>query len=215
MRKKTFALLTALMMLATLPAVAAEADQGEATAVSTEPLIQHFDMDGNLDGSIVGWTTLVRRSDNLTAVAHATDLKPGGVYSFWWVVLPPGGAAPDDAFAASGGSAIVGESGGATLVMQAQTGDESIEGFPPPALAFLGDLEPLDFDLATAEVHVEIAYHGQAVDAGDQLDAWRADFWTGTACPEAFGLNPGGIPGDFNPIGQPHCPTYITSIHHG
>ena len=208
MKKKSAVILTALMVLATLPAVAAQAHPGDQVTVTTEPLVQHFDMDANPDGSTVGWTTLVRKADNLRAVVHATDLKPGGLYTFWWVVIPPGGAIPDDAFIAGGGSTVVGRSGSATLVMGARAGDESIEGF-------LVDFQPLDQDLATAEVHVEIAYHGQAEDAGDQLDLWRSDFWTGSACPVAFGLNPGGIPGDFNPIGQPHCPVYITSVHQG
>jgi hypothetical protein len=117
-----------------------------------------------------------------------------------------GWATPDDTFVAGSGSTVVGRSGIATVTMGARAGDESIEGF-------LVDFGPLDQDLRTAEVHVEIAYHGQAEDAGDRLDLWRSDFWTGSACPEAFGLNPGGIPGDFNPIGQPHCPVYITSVH--
>ena len=205
MRKRTAVLLIALMALATLPAVAAQARPRNQATVTTEPLVQHFDMDANPDGSTVGWTTLVRKADNLRAVVRATDLKPGGLYTFWWVVIPQGGG-PEDAFVAGGGSTVVGRSGIATVVMGARAGDESIDGF-------LVDFEPLDHDLATAEVHVEIAYHGQADDAGDQLDLWRSDFWTGSACPEAFGLNPGGIPGDFNPIGQPHCPVYITSVH--
>jgi len=79
--------------------------------------------------------------------------------------------------------------------------------------------------LASAEVHVEIAYHGQAADTGDELDVWLSDFWTGAACPLAFDLDPGGSTDgvdpdgnpdpNFNKIGQPHCPVAIVAIHNG
>lgn len=60
-----------------------------------------------------------------------------------------------------------------------------------------------------------MAYHGQSEDAGANLSTWRTDFWTGTACPSSFGLNPdyGGVGGDLNAGGQPHCPVYIAAIH--
>jgi hypothetical protein len=51
-------------------------------------------------------------------------------------------------------------------------------------------------------VRIEIAYHGQAEDAGDDLGTWLEDFWTGSACPPDT-PNP-------NPA-QPHCPVWYAA----
>ena len=117
-----------------------------------------------------------------------------------------GGGFPDNAFVASGGARVAGNSGKATVRMNAETGEASIDGFLIP-------FNDLDFDLDTAEVHVEIAYHGQKGDADGNIGEWRSDFWTGTECPRGgpdginadyAGVNkPGEV--DLNVIGQPHC----------
>jgi hypothetical protein len=106
------------------------------------------------------------------------------------------------------GARLIGPGGQATAVLKARAGDPSIAGFHVP-------FNPLDFDLGSAEVHVEVAYHGQAEDAGSNLSTWRDDFWTGTACPSSFGLNSDyvDVGGDLNVGGQPHCPVYIAAIH--
>ncbi|MDH3683132.1 MAG: hypothetical protein OEV40_24660, partial [Acidimicrobiia bacterium] len=75
-----------------------------------------------------------------------------------------------------------------------------IEGFPVLGGASFASLD----DPTGSLVRVEIAYHGQAKDAGDDLDAWLADFWTGAECPpETPNPNPD----------QPHCPVWYASTH--
>ncbi len=203
MRRSIAILSVALLTVATAaPAVA------ETGSVETQPVVENFTPDGTPSGESIGTARLVRSSDGLRAKALLGGLTPGGVYTFWWVVIPDGGINPDDAFVTGAAYRVVGESGKARVNMQARAGQESIEGFLIP-------FNPLDFDLGSAEVHIEVAYHGQVGEAGADLPVWLSDFWTGTACPQAFGLNPGGTPGDVNAIGQPHCPVYITSIFPG
>ena len=194
--------------------------------VETLDVIQIFDSSGNSVSSSASFGTvdLTRRDDGLDATTTVKGLTPDGVYTFWWVV---GGAAfaMPDAYVASAGGEVIGSSGEATATMSVDVGDPGIPGFldalatnSPPA-----STDPFhatfDLDPATAEVHIEIAYHGQASDAGSDLNAWLSDFWTGTACPEGeSGHNPGGTTGDnlveSNP-GQPHCPVSYVAIFAG
>jgi len=215
MRKTAIAAVTTLIMLIATSAAAAppssvvDSQLNGGRRISVAPVVRNFDADGNADGSTIGGSLLVRRNRSLRAFAYARDLRPGGVYTFWWVVIPDGGVFPDDAFVARGGGTVVGDNGRAATWMRARKGQASIEGFLIP-------FQPLDFNLRTAEVHVEIAYHGQAEDAGGDLNLWLSDFWSGTACPESGGLNPAGVPGTTaNAIGQPHCPVYIAAIFDG
>ena len=203
MRRVLIAMIAALVAVAVVAPTAAVGQ-----VVDVQPVVEHFNLDGTVSGETIGRSVLTRSSGRLDAEVQVRGLLPGGVYTFWWVVTPEGGTFPDDTFVASGDSAVIGASGRAKALMSAVAGQQSIEGF-------LISGQPLDFDLQSALVRVEIAYHGQVADAGSDLKVWRSDFWTGTACPQAFGLNPGGTPGDLNAIGQPHCPVYIVAEHEG
>ncbi len=185
-----------VLVLAAATSVAVASNPGNGA--ETESIVRIFDGDGNsLAGDeVMGTSKLIRRDDGLNDTAHVSGLIPGGVYTFWWVVIPDGGTFPDNAFVAHGGARVAGQNGKATVRMTADAGQPSVTGF-------LIDFQPLDFDLGTAEVHVEIAYHGQAEDAGDDLGTWMSDFWTGTACPA------GGVQGET----QPHCPVSIVAVH--
>ena len=96
--------------------------------------------------------------------------------------------------------------------MRAKNGNKSITGFIDGTHAPFA--ETLNMNLRNAEIHVEFAYHGQASEAGDDLDLWLSNFWSGTACPkDGPATNPGGVPGaEVNP-GQPHCPVSFVAIH--
>jgi hypothetical protein len=203
-RKSAIALLSALVMvLGATPASAVPSGE-----VSIESVVEFLTLDGTPLSNTLGSSVLVRGDDSLWAKVTVDGLRPGGLYTFWWVIIPDGGSFPGDAFVAGEGGRIIGSGRQATAVLTAKAGDESISGFHLP-------FNPLDFDLGSAEVHVEVAYHGQAEDAGSNLSTWRTDFWTGTACPSSFGLNADymGVGGDLNAGGQPHCPVYIAAIH--
>lgn len=203
-KKSVLAVLTAVLMLAgASPAMAVPGGD-----VSVEPVVEFLSPDGTPADNNLGTSVLVRGDDSLWAKVTVDGLRPGGLYTFWWVIIPAGGTFPDNAFVAGDGARLIGPGGHATAVLKAKAGEPSIPGFHVP-------FNPLDFDLSTAEVHVEIAYHGQSMDAGSNLSTWRTDFWTGTACPASFGLNSdyAGFGGDLNAGGQPHCPVYIAAIH--
>ena len=148
----------------------------------------------------IGRSQLVRSERGLRAHLHVSGLEPGGVYTFWWVVIQDDGDFPGDIYVQQGAGRVVGRHGRTRVFMQARTGDDGIVGFPPLEGALFGSLH----DPLGSTVRVEIAYHGQAADAGDDLDAWLSDFWTGSACPPET-PNP-------NPA-QPHCPVYFASTH--
>lgn len=202
-KSKVAALTAVLVLVGASPVMAVPSGE-----VSVEPVVEFLTLDGTPVNNHLGSSVLVRRDDSLWAKVTVDGLRPGGLYTFWWVIIPEGGAMPDDAFVAGEGARLIGPGGQATAVLTAKAGDPSIAGFHVP-------FNPLDFDLGTAEIHVEVAYHGQSEDAGSNLSTWRTDFWTGTACPNSFGLNPDyvGVGGDLNAGGQPHCPVYIAAIH--
>ena len=152
----------------------------------------------------LGQSRLSRSSDGLKAKVTVHNLEPGGVYTFWWVVpqdfengapVIPGGV-----FVAYGAARVIGDSGTAVVNMHASTGQAGIEGFPPLGGAEWKNLD----DPLNSIVRIEIAYHGQASDAGGDISTWRTDFWTGSACPED---------GTANVAGQPHCPVYLAATH--
>lgn len=155
--------------------------------------------------NVLGWTRLVRTAEGIEATALILGLKPGGVYTFWWTspndfdnegnpIIPSG------LFAASGAATVIGQSGMAFVRMSAEVGQKSIVGLPALDDALFSELK----DPLTAIIRIEVAYHGQAEDADGDLETWMSDFWTGTACPEAGGLNFGG---------QPFCPVYLAATH--
>lgn len=197
------AVVAAVLVLGASPAMAVP--RGD---MSVAPVVEFLTLDGTPASNELGSSVLVRGDDSLWAKVNVDGLRPGGLYTFWWVIIPEGGSFPDDAFVAGEGARRIGPGGHATAVLSAKAGDPSIAGFHVP-------FNPLDFDLSSAEIHVEVAYHGQAEDAGSNLSTWRTDFWTGTACPGSFGLNSDyvGFGGDLNAGGQPHCPVYIAAIH--
>jgi len=215
MRKTTIAVLTALMMVLATVATASPSEQGyeSRSTVSVVPVNRIFDDIGTPVGPTAsGRSLLITREESLRAVTSFNGLKPGGVYTFWWVIIPSGGGFPADAFVAGGGGTVVGDNGRAFANMSAREGDGSIAGFLIP-------FQPLDFDLRTAEIHVELAYHGQASDAGSDLGVWLSDFWSGSACPGGHGNNPyasAALAGatEVNP-GQPHCPVSYAAVHPG
>lgn len=207
MRRTITTLVTAFVLLIPGPALAGTEDGrtgARGARFDVEPIVQEWDFDGLPidDGGRVGWSALLRRENGINAIAHLEDLRPGGVYTFWWVVIQEDGTFPDDIFLAGGGGRVVGRRGRATVFMSAWRGQPGITGFVPDGvneITFASLEEPL-----TATVRIEIAYHGQAADAGNDLPVWLADFWTGAACPPAT-PNP-------NPT-QPHCPVYFASTH--
>lgn len=189
-----------VVALLAVPSMAgADESQPQGPSLSFSPIVQEWDEDGtaNQDTPRVGWSVLMRRNKKLNALAHIRGLRPGGVYTFWWVVVQDDGTFPDDIFVAGGAGKVVGPNGRATVRMSAKVGQPGIEGF----------LVPFDElrDTRNSIVRIEIAYHGQAEDAGDALDVWLSDFWTGTACPDGGTPNP-------NP-NQPHCPVYYAATH--
>jgi hypothetical protein len=155
--------------------------------------------DATMVGDELGWSQLKRDPGRLKAVVHANGLKPGGVFTFWWVGVQDDATFPDDIFVALGASAVIGQNGKATVYMSAAKGDQSIVGLPALGGLLFGDL----VDPENALVRVEVAYHGQVEDAGDDLGQWRSDFWTGSVCPQE------GV----NAAGQPHCPVYFAATH--
>ena len=176
--------------------------QAQGNAVDPETIVREWNEDGTAapGDEKVGVSQLRRSPDGLHATAVARGLAPGGVYTFWWVVVQDDGDFPDDIHVQRGAGVVVGASGVARVTMSAQTGDPGILGFPPLGGALFADLT----DPIGSVVRIEIAYHGQADDAGDDLDLWLSDFWSGAACPPDT-PNP-------NPM-QPHCPVYFASTH--
>lgn len=196
------ALLIGLVMALAIPstALAHDAERQDRPVRTVAAVIQEWNLDGTSSETTptLGASRLTRRADGLESEVRMRGLMPGGVYTFWWVVVQRDGTFPDDIFVALGGSVIVSRSGRVVEQMRAELGQESITGFSPDGvneIVFAQLHDPLD-----STVRIEIAYHGQAADAGDDLAVWLSDFWTGSACP--------------GPIGsQPHCPVFYAATH--
>ncbi len=185
-----------LTVLTATPAIAKPGTVVQATTIVQE---HNFDGTPNEDQPQVGVARLTREADGLTAKAQVEGLIPGGVYTFWWVVVQEDGTFPEDIYVQYGDGAIAAGNGRAVAYMSAAVGDGSIAGFAPGGTEItFADLE----DTMGSLVRIEIAYHGQAEDAGDDLDVWLSDFWTGSACPPDT-PNP-------NPA-QPHCPVWYAA----
>lgn len=186
---------------------------GSEEVRETKSVDRYFDTTGNPvapeNREPVGTSSLVRRPDGLVLSARVEDLLPGGVYSLWMVVTEG-----DEGFGGgifnTGGGVIVGEDGVAEIEVSASLGDPGIVGFYVEGEGEV-TFGTLDFPM-TAPVRLEVAYHGQAEDAGDDLDAWLADFWSGTPgiCPSPRGtVNTGAIPS------QPYCPAFFVAEYDG
>ena len=192
-----------ILVLAGCDSTPLPTDVSDQTASDAELVVEFAGASDFTDATVVGdelgLSQLIRSRDDLKAVVHANGLKPGGVFTFWWVVVQDDGTFPDDIFVAHGDSAIIGQDGKATVNMSAEKGDPSIVGLPALAGALFGDL----VDPENSLVRVEVAYHGQVEDAGDDLDQWMSDFWSGSVCPQE------GV----NPADQPHCPVYFAATH--
>jgi len=220
--RKIATIIAAVLALAMLTASVAIA--GSDRGVEKEPIDQHFPSleTATEPGATVGSAKLIRRDDGLKATAKLSGMKEGGVYTFWWLVIPKGMSFPDNidkVWVASGGAKVIGKNGKATVRMSADFGQSGIEGFHNAVPATTMPFRPaLDMVLAEAEVHVEIAYHGQVTDDA-YSDAWLEDFWTGRECPqgEPVVYNPIGTPGALNHIGFPqaHCPVSYAAIFPG
>lgn len=186
-----------------VPLVVTSPANANGTKIQTrEKVVREWNEDGTAapGDEVVGTSRLWRGQEGLVAKVKLRGLEPGGAYTFWWVVVQDDGTFPEDIHVQRGAGVIVGKNGKARVHMTARTGDEGIDGFPPLAGAEFADLS----DPKMSTVRVEIAYHGQARDAGGDLPIWLSDFWTGTACPPDT-ANP-------NP-NQPHCPVYFASTH--
>ncbi|HSF86301.1 MAG TPA: hypothetical protein VLG28_11695 [Acidimicrobiia bacterium] len=191
-----------VVALTALTAAPAIADEADGPVRQRAAVVQEHNVDGTPNEELpeVGVARLTRRSGGLRAKAQVEGLIPGGVYTFWWVVVQEDGTFPDDIFVASGDGAVVGPNGRAVAYMSAKAGDASITGFAPDGVNELtfSDLN----DTMGSLVRIEIAYHGQVEDAGDDLGTWLEDFWTGSGCPPDT-PNP-------NPA-QPHCPVWYAA----
>ena len=197
-------IITAAAILLAMPTTAVSADEAQPHAASQQAaqIVQEWNADGTpvAHPSATGKAYLTRHPDGLDAVARMHGLEPGGVYTFWWIVVQDDGTFPDDIFVGSGAGVIADDSGRAKVRMSAGFGDASITGFTPDGVNEIAFANLTDTEGSI--VRIEVAYHGQVEDAGDEMDAWLYDFWTGEACPPNT-PNP-------NPA-QPHCPVYFAA----
>jgi hypothetical protein len=168
-------------------------------AAETAPMLLEYDADGELfaaaDQLEVGSAELTRDENGLTADAEMSGLRPGGAYTFWLVVYQGEREFPGDIFVNHGQGVV------------ADAGEASITGFYVDDLGGDAEFSPL-VDPMNGRVRVEVVYHGQAEDAGDDLDAWLADFWTGDpkVCANPLGtVGTGAIPT------HPYCAGYWAS----
>jgi hypothetical protein len=206
MRKLSAVLASTLLMTLMIVAPAGAHDRSQ-TSVSHARIVQEQSFPDAPDATTrnVGWSRLVRTSDGYSATVFARGLNPGGVYTFWWVSPYEFNAdgtpvIPGEVFVARGASSVVGADGTARVRMQATTGQLGIVGLPALGGLLWHEMK----DPLTSIVRIEIAYHGQAADAGEDLGTWLSDFWTGTACPDDENTNNAG---------QPHCPVYLAATH--
>lgn len=174
----------------------------------TAPILLEFDADGELiaadDQLEVGSAELIRSADGVTTKAEMTGLTPDGAYTFWLVVYQGEREFPGDIFVNHGEGVVADADGSADSAMSADLGEASITGFYVDDLGGEAEFSPL-VDPVNGRVRVEVVYHGQADDAGDDLNAWLADFWTGdpNICANPLGtMGTGAVPT------HPYCAGY-------
>ncbi|NNE13277.1 MAG: hypothetical protein HKN41_13635 [Ilumatobacter sp.] len=172
------------------------------------PILREYDRHGVEipfeDQIEVGETELIRTEDALTTTSEMGDLVPNGAYTFWLVVYQGDREFPTDIFVNHGVGVVADAEGRAEAVMRSAVGDASISGFYVEDLGETAQFSPL-VDPMNGRVRVEVVYHGQADVAGDDLDAWLADFWTGDpdVCADPLGtLGTGAVPE------HPYCAGY-------
>jgi len=179
----------ALAMLTASMAIAGGKSNQDATPLDITKHFEALDTPDINIGESVGTATLTRRDDGLTATAKVEGLKPGGVYTFWWIVSDDFGDFPAGVAAVGDGARVIGNSGKATVRMNVDVGDPSIEGFfgvkgwddgidwpDTPTSPFDATF---DFDPSTAKVQIEIAYNGQKEDAGGDIGKGGRTFGPG------------------------------------
>lgn len=198
--RSSLRVLLAALLVGALCLVASPAEAEAGVSITRNDVVREWNEDGTAASGdeMIGHAILRRAADGLGVVVHAKGLRPGGVYTFWWIAVQGDGTFPDDIYVERAGGAVVGPSGTANIVAWTPLGDDGIEGFPVIGDASFASLH----DPLGSLVRVEIAYHGQADEAGDDLDLWLSDFWSGAACPPQT-PNP-------NPL-QPHCPVYYAA----
>jgi hypothetical protein len=217
MKKLTVLLAALAMSMAVVAPVGAHTRTGSGSErqVSWAEVVQeksHSDAPATTK-TRVGWSRLVRTSNGLQPSVFVRGFEPGGVYTFWWVSpyefvdngdpdSPNDPDVPSGVFVARGAGRVNGASGTAFVRMRARIGQDGIEGLPVLDGALWSEMR----DPLTSIVRIEIAYHGQADEAGSRanLRTWLSDFWTGTAWSVHPATNDGG---------QPHCPVYIAATH--
>ncbi len=176
--------------------------------VETAPVLIEFGPDGAAvpeeEQESVGRAELIRSADGISTKTEIEGLRPGGVYTFWLVVYQGESEFPDDYFVNKGRGVVAGDDGRVAISMKSSTGDTSIEGWYVEDLGTEAKFAEL-YDPLGSQVRVEIVYHGQADRAGDQLNAWLTDFWTGDpeVCANPLGtLGTGAVPE------HPYCAGY-------
>ncbi len=182
-------------------------DSADGGAETAQILVEYDDAGRPIpaaDQISVGEAELTRSASGLSATASMDGLVPGGAYTFWLVAYYGGDLTfPDDRFVNHGYGVVADEDGRAEAEMTSDVGDASITGFHVEALGGVAEFPALS--VTDSKVRVEIVYHGQADVAGDDLDAWLADFWTGdpNVCADPLGTaGTGAVPE------HPYCAGY-------
>lgn len=134
-----------------------------------------------VDDRTTGWSQLHRSERGLRATVHTSDLEPGGAYTIWWVVLDLSQNPPEILYVDHLAGFVAGRNGKHTVHASTAVGDLGIDiseplGMPGP-INVGGDLTA--DEVANGYVEYHVVYHGQADGAGDELDLWLSNFWSG------------------------------------
>lgn len=163
-----FALMTVTVLVVASPADAARSTKTRAPVMAVP---------GSAE---TGWSQLHRTERGLRATVHTSGLEPGGAYTIWWVVLDPSSDDPI-LYVDHLAGFVAGPNGKQTVHSSTAVGDVGIDISEPldvPGPVHVG--EDLTADEAmNGLVEYHIVYHGQADTAGDDLDLWLSNFWSG------------------------------------
>lgn len=199
-------------VVAIIAIIAVTSGSDSDIVTSEEPVLREFDAVGDPlgieDQEVIGRTVLRRTPDGLQADVEAAGLTPGGAYTIWLAAWQRGETFPQDVFAILADGMVVGDDGTLKSTISADLDQLPIEGF---YIDGMGDIDFVPFtDPFESTIRIEIAYHGQAENAGDELNEWLSNFWVGDegVCPSPRGtLATGAIPS------QAYCPVYFVSVH--